>query len=130
MTRRFIQSTIYLRGDQVEELRGLTDRTKVPWSNFVRDGIDAVIAKSLELVDHPQMGLREKAWAAKLALERGWRVSRVDWQYDPGADVVVVTTPDGQAWQRVGGDAAETMATIRERWPDRAAYAEGEVTRG
>ncbi len=45
MARRKLSTTIYITPEQSERLRVLHDRTKVPVSVFIREGIDLVLAK-------------------------------------------------------------------------------------
>lgn len=45
MARRKLSTTIYITPEQNERLRVLHDRTKVPVSVFIREGIDLVLAK-------------------------------------------------------------------------------------
>ena len=44
-TRRGIQVTVYLTPEQVEGLRAIHERTRVPTSVRVRDAIDAVLTR-------------------------------------------------------------------------------------
>jgi predicted DNA-binding protein len=45
MARRKLSTTIYITPEQNERLRVLHDRTKVPVSVYIREGIDLVLAK-------------------------------------------------------------------------------------
>ena len=45
MARRKLSTTIYITPEQNDRLRVLHDRTKVPISVFIREGIDLVLAK-------------------------------------------------------------------------------------
>lgn len=44
MARKKISTTVYLESGQVAALRELSERTRVPMSEFIREGIDAVLA--------------------------------------------------------------------------------------
>jgi len=43
-----IARTIYIKGEQVEALKRLSDRTKVPQSVYVREALDMLIEKYSE----------------------------------------------------------------------------------
>lgn len=45
MARRKLSTTIYITPEQNDRLRVLHDRTKVPVSVYIREGIDLVLAK-------------------------------------------------------------------------------------
>lgn len=42
---RYISTTIYLTPEQKARLKALNERTRVPWAEYVREGIDYVLAK-------------------------------------------------------------------------------------
>jgi hypothetical protein len=44
MARRKISTTVYLTPDQDELLKSLSARTKVPVAEFIRQGIDLILA--------------------------------------------------------------------------------------
>jgi hypothetical protein len=44
MPRRMVSTTAYLEADQVDKLRLLSERTKVPVAEYVRQGIDLALA--------------------------------------------------------------------------------------
>lgn len=50
MKRRKFQSTVYLEQHQHDELRRLSEVTKVPWSEFVRDAIGQWLSNPPEYV--------------------------------------------------------------------------------
>ncbi len=75
--------------------------------------MSALTAPSVNLRPYADMGWRERAFAALLAIRRGWRIDRADWQYDSGQDTVVVSVPKvGQTWARVRHELAETLELI------------------
>ena len=43
--RRKISTTVYLTPEQLEQLKTLSARTHVPFSEYVRQGIDLVLEK-------------------------------------------------------------------------------------
>lgn len=45
MARKKVSTTIYLDVAQVDALKALNERTKVPMSEFIREGLDLVLAK-------------------------------------------------------------------------------------
>jgi predicted DNA-binding protein len=45
MARRKLSTTIYITPEQNDRLRQLHERTKVPISVYIREGIDLVLAK-------------------------------------------------------------------------------------
>ena len=45
MARRKLSTTVYITPEQSERLRVLHERTKVPVSVYIREGIDLVLAK-------------------------------------------------------------------------------------
>ncbi len=50
MARRKLSTTIYITPEQSERLRILHERTKVPVSVYIREGIDLVLAKYEHMV--------------------------------------------------------------------------------
>lgn len=49
MGRRMHATTVYLEADQVEKLRLLSERTKVPVAEYVRQGIELALARNEQL---------------------------------------------------------------------------------
>lgn len=45
MARKKVSTTVYITPEQVERLRILHDRTKVPVAEYIRQGIDLVLEK-------------------------------------------------------------------------------------
>ena len=45
MARKKVSTTVYITPEQVERLRLLHDRTKVPVAEYIRQGIDLVLEK-------------------------------------------------------------------------------------
>jgi predicted DNA-binding protein len=45
MARKKISTTVYITPEQSERLKLLHDRTKVPVAEYIRQGIDLVLAK-------------------------------------------------------------------------------------
>jgi len=45
MARKKISTTIYLTQEQTEALKSLSERTRVPFSVYVREGVDLVLDK-------------------------------------------------------------------------------------
>jgi hypothetical protein len=43
MSRKKVSTTVYLNADQVEALRALSARTRVPVAEYVREGVQAVL---------------------------------------------------------------------------------------
>lgn len=66
MSRKKVSTTIYITPEQAERLRLLNDRTKVPVSVYIREGIDMVL-KHYEHVLPGQMSLEQ------IAMDRGAR---------------------------------------------------------
>ena len=46
MGRRMVSTTVYLEADQVDLLRMLSERTKVPIAEYVRQGIELALARN------------------------------------------------------------------------------------
>lgn len=46
MGRRMVSTTVYLDQDQVDQLRLLSERTKVPVAEYVRQGIDLALERN------------------------------------------------------------------------------------
>jgi hypothetical protein len=63
MSRKKVSTTIYITPEQAERLRLLHDRTKVPISVYIREGIDLVL-KHYEHVLPGQMSLDSATPAA------------------------------------------------------------------
>lgn len=45
MGRRKISTTVYLTQEQTDHLKALSDRTKVPIAEFIRQGVDHVLGR-------------------------------------------------------------------------------------
>lgn len=45
MARKKVSTTIYIEPEQLELLKLLNERTKVPMAEYIREGIDLVLAK-------------------------------------------------------------------------------------
>jgi predicted DNA-binding protein len=45
MSRKKISTTVYITPEQNERLKALHDRTKVPVAEYIRQGIDLILAK-------------------------------------------------------------------------------------
>ena len=45
MARKKVSTTIYIEPEQLEQLKLLNERTKVPMAEYIREGIDLVLAK-------------------------------------------------------------------------------------
>jgi hypothetical protein len=45
MSRKKISTTVYITAEQLEALKGLNDKTKVPVAEYIRQGIDLVLEK-------------------------------------------------------------------------------------
>ena len=65
MSRKKISSTIYITPEQSERLKLLHERTKVPISVYIREGIDLVLKQyesmlpgQMSLVAEPQLPLQ------------------------------------------------------------------------
>ena len=50
MPRKKVTTTIYITPEQNTKLRLLHDRTKVPIAEYIRQGIDIVLAKNSEVL--------------------------------------------------------------------------------
>jgi hypothetical protein len=48
MKKKKVSTTVYLTEDQVEALRQLHDRTRVPVAEYIRMGIDMILTKFAE----------------------------------------------------------------------------------
>lgn len=48
MKKKKVSTTVYLTEDQVEALRQLHDRTRVPIAEYIRMGIDLILSKYAE----------------------------------------------------------------------------------
>ena len=48
MPRKKVSTTIYIEPEQLELLKLLNERTKVPMAEFIREGIDMVLQKHRE----------------------------------------------------------------------------------
>ena len=48
MKKKKVSTTVYLTEDQVEALRQLHDRTRVPIAEYIRMGIDMILTKFAE----------------------------------------------------------------------------------
>ena len=55
MARKKISTTVYLTQEQTEALKSLSERTRVPFSVYVREGIDLVLSKYVFVFD-PEHG--------------------------------------------------------------------------
>jgi hypothetical protein len=51
MSRRKISTTIYITPEQDEFLKSLSGRTKVPVAEYVREGIEIILAKHRDLIE-------------------------------------------------------------------------------
>lgn len=51
VVKKKISTTIYLTEEQQEKLKQLHDRTSVPMSVYIRDGIDLVLEKYAEQIN-------------------------------------------------------------------------------
>jgi hypothetical protein len=56
MSRRKISTTIYITEEQNEALKRLNEHTKVPVAEYIRQGIDLILARHQELMN-PQRQL-------------------------------------------------------------------------
>jgi hypothetical protein len=45
MSRKKISTTVYITADQLEKLKVLNEKTKVPVAEYIRQGIDLVLEK-------------------------------------------------------------------------------------
>ena len=45
MGRKKVSTTIYLEADQLDRLRSLSERTRIPIATYIREGVDLVLAK-------------------------------------------------------------------------------------
>jgi len=45
MARKKISTTVYITQDQIEQLKILNQKTKVPVAEYIREGIDLVLDK-------------------------------------------------------------------------------------
>ena len=45
MARKKVSTTIYIEPEQLEQLKLLNERTKVPMAEYIREGIDLVLSK-------------------------------------------------------------------------------------
>lgn len=50
MARKKISTTVYITQEQSEKLKLLHEKTKVPVSEFIREGIDLVLEKHKQLL--------------------------------------------------------------------------------
>lgn len=48
MARKKVSTTVYLTEEQLRMLRALTDKTKVPIAEYIRMGIDHILAENRE----------------------------------------------------------------------------------
>jgi predicted DNA-binding protein len=76
MSRKKISTTIYVTPEQNEQLKLLHDRTKVPTSVYIREGIDLVLRHyahllpgQLPLSKPPTEGVRDGAREAEAGAE-------------------------------------------------------------
>ena len=60
MARRKIPTTVYIEPVQDERLKSLSDRTKIPVAEYIRQGIDLILAENQEPAS-PQLGLFQPA---------------------------------------------------------------------
>ena len=56
MARRKIPTTVYIEPSQDERLKSLSDRTQIPVAEYIRQGIDLILAENQEPAS-PQLGL-------------------------------------------------------------------------
>jgi predicted DNA-binding protein len=47
-------TTVYIRADQDEQLKALSQKTKVPMAEYVRQGVDAILEKHKKLLDNQE----------------------------------------------------------------------------
>ena len=57
MSRKKISTTVYITPEQDEALKRLHDRTKVPVAEYIRQGIDLILAKYKDQVPGTQQTL-------------------------------------------------------------------------
>ncbi len=50
MARKKISTTVYITQDQIEQLKMLNQKTKVPVAEYIREGIDLVLDKHRSLL--------------------------------------------------------------------------------
>jgi len=67
MSRKKISTTVYITADQLEKLKLLNDKTKVPVAEYIRQGIDLILEKNkdklpgqLDLSQLPSIPAQEK----------------------------------------------------------------------
>lgn len=53
MSRKKIGATVYLAKEQVDDLKLLNEKTRIPVSVFVREGIDLVLEKYKDQLSKP-----------------------------------------------------------------------------
>lgn len=55
MSRKKISTTVYITPEQDEQLRALSDVTKVPVAEYIRQGIDALLERHADQIParHP-----------------------------------------------------------------------------
>ena len=56
MARRKIPTTVYIEAEQDERLKALSERTKTPVAEYIREGIDLVLELH-QAPESPQLGL-------------------------------------------------------------------------
>jgi len=70
MSRKKISTTVYITADQLEKLKLLNDKTKVPVAEYIRQGIDLILEKNkdklpgqLDLSQQSSVSAQEKTSA-------------------------------------------------------------------
>jgi hypothetical protein len=71
MSRKKISTTIYVTPEQSEQLKVLHERTKVPTSVYIREGIDLVLRHYAHLLPGQLPLSKPDAKESKPAVERG-----------------------------------------------------------
>lgn len=71
--RSKVLTSIYLTSEQIERLRLLSVRTRVPVSSYIREGIDLVLAR-YDVDDHDNSNVRRHEGETH-AIERTWKSS-------------------------------------------------------
>jgi len=56
MARRKIPTTVYIEAHQDQRLKALSERTKTPVAEYIREGIDLILELH-QAPDSPQLGL-------------------------------------------------------------------------
>ncbi|MFO0574998.1 MAG: ribbon-helix-helix domain-containing protein [Polyangia bacterium] len=62
MSRRKVSTTIYITEEQNEALKRLNEHTKVPVAEYIRQGIDLILARHQELTNPQRQLVFDDLW--------------------------------------------------------------------